>query len=80
MLTNLYTMRDRKSGIYGNPFVSYNDKCAIRDFDAFCNLQQNSYLADDMELYKLGTFESDTGEIISYKPEFLKGGELIETV
>lgn len=79
-MNNIYTMRDRKSGIYGNPFISYNDKCAVRDFDAFCNLPHNKYLAEDMELYKLGTFDSTTGEIVAYKPEFIKGGEVIETV
>lgn len=75
---NLYTMYDRKSGIYGSPFVSHNDKTATRDFDSFCALPQNKYLSADMELYKLGTFNSSTGEIEHFKPEFIKAGELYE--
>lgn len=72
MITKLYTIRDRKSGIYGTPFGSFNDDTAIRDFKGFCNQAQNVYLADDLELYYVGYFESDTGEVLgSDKPEFL---------
>lgn len=78
MKSNLYTMRDRLSGTYGSPFTSVNDASAKRDFNAFCKLPQNQYLSGDMELYKLGEFESDTGEIISYKPEYIMRGEIIE--
>ncbi len=78
MLVKLYTMRDRISGMYGNPYVSHNDKTAMRDFDAFCRLPQNQYLSPDMELYSLGEFNSETGEISYEKPVFIKGGEVIE--
>ncbi|QXP45050.1 nonstructural protein [Microvirus mar16] len=74
MITKIYTIYDRKSGIYGNPFFSQNDACAERDFKAFCAMPQNSYLAEDLELYDLGKFDSDTGEIVGWtKPEFLTG-------
>lgn len=78
MLVKMFTMRDRKSAMYGNPFVSHNEQTAKRDFNAFCRLPENQYLSGDMELYSLGTFDSDTGELISYKPEFICGGEVIE--
>lgn len=72
MITKLYTIRDRKSGIYGTPFGSFNHDTAIRDFQAFCNQVQNQYLADDLELYYIGSFESNTGEMKSQeKAEFL---------
>lgn len=75
---NMYSMYDRLSGMYGNPYVSYNDASAKRDFVAFCKLPQNQYLSGDMELYKLGEFDSDTGEAVTYKPEFIMRGEVIE--
>lgn len=78
MFVKVFTMRDRKSGMYGNPFVSHNDQTAKRDFYAFCKLPQNAYLSGDMELYSLGEFDSDSGEIKAYKPEFICGGEVIE--
>lgn len=72
MITKLYTIRDRKSNIYGTPFGSFNHDTAIRDFHGFCKQVSNAYLADDLELYFLGEFNSDSGEIIrTDKPEFL---------
>lgn len=78
MKSKIYTMRDRKSGIYGNPFLSHNDDTAKRDFDAFCGLEQNKYISGDMELYALGSFDSETGIIEDYAPEFIKGGVVYE--
>ena len=75
MITKLYTIRDRKSGIYGTPFGSYNNDTAIRDFRGFCNQAQNVYLADDLELYFVGDFNSDSGEVLRFdKPEFICNG------
>ena len=72
MITKLYTIRDRKSGIYGTPFGSFNHDTAIRDFHSFCKQVQNEYLAEDLELYYVGEFESNTGEMKSKeKAEFL---------
>lgn len=72
MITKLYTIRDRKSCMYGSPFGSYNNDTAIRDFQGFCNQVQNQYLADDLELYYIGSFDSDFGCIQGPdKPEFL---------
>lgn len=73
MVNKLYSMRDRKSGMYGAPFASFNHETAKRDFIAFCNQPANIYLRDDMELYYLGEFETTTGELVSIekKPEFI---------
>lgn len=74
MIVNAYTIYDRKSGIFGNPFFSQNHDTAIRDFTAFCNLPQNNYIAPDLELYAVGTFDSDCGFLsnVNYsKPMFL---------
>lgn len=73
MKNRLYSIRDRKSGNYGVPFASFNDDTAERDFNAFCRMPQNTYLADDVELYYIGTFDSATGEAcdIPDKPVFI---------
>lgn len=74
MIVNLYTMRDRKTGIYASPFVSYTDESAMRDFTVQCTSSKDAYLAEDLELYRLGTFDIKTGEIVHYKPEFIMNG------
>lgn len=72
MITNLYTIYDRKSGMYGTPFASPNDGCAKRDFHAFCSHTANEYIREDLELYKLGAFDSASGCLTDpQKPEFL---------
>lgn len=74
MIINAYSIYDRKSGIYGNPFFSQNDETAKRDFNAFCSMPQNTYLASDLELYAVCSFESETGEVNTndcHKPVFL---------
>lgn len=72
MKANLYAFRDRKANIYGTPFVSPNHSVAKREFNAFCNQTPNIYLAEDMELYFLGVFDNETGEVFgASKPEFM---------
>lgn len=72
MISKVYVMRDRKAGFYGTPFFSQNDATATRDFFGFCRMPQNEYLADDLELYYVGEFDSESGEITSLrKPVFL---------
>lgn len=74
MIINAYSIYDRKSGIYGNPFFSQNDETAKRDFTAFCAMPQNSYIAPDLELYAVCSFDSSTGEVMVGdigKPVFL---------
>lgn len=81
MRMTMYSIRDRKAGIYGAPFMAQNDEVAKRDFVGFCSHPQNAYLANDMELYKMGEFESDTGEVIGEpKPLFIICGYLDQRV
>ena len=73
---NLYTMKDNLSGMYGSPFVSYNEATAKREFEAYCKLPQNKYLAPNMELYFIGGFDSSTGECVTHELELIyKGSE-----
>lgn len=54
-------------------FASFNDDTAKRDFFGFCGQVQNQYLAEDLELYYLGEFEANTGEVFieNDKPVFV---------
>lgn len=71
---NLYTMKDNLSGIFGSPFVSYNEATAKREFEAFCKLRQNKYIAPNMELYFIGGFDSSTGECEVHPLELIYKG------
>lgn len=72
MKNKMYVIRDRKSNLYGTPFVSHNDNCAKREFNAFCKMSNNAYLAEDCELYYVGEIDNESGIIEApEKPVFL---------
>lgn len=75
MKCGVYSIRDRKSGIYGSPFYAVNDDCAVRDFDRIATSEANAFIADDLELYKVGIFDNDTGNMECLDSlEYMKGG------
>lgn len=59
MKHTIYAMRDKLVG-YGRPHLGVNDEVECRDFKA---AMENDYAAGDKELYKIGTFDDETGEI-----------------
>lgn len=83
MNLNIYAIKDTTIGSFMNPFYLQNDNVAIREFSNIIkyapvenNIRRN---AKDMQLFKLGEFNEETGEI---KPEtnFLtSGSNFIET-
>lgn len=66
-----YSIFDRASQLFGEPFVCVNDNVAQRKFMAIC--QGAKIMAPDLQLYKLGSFNQQTGDIIMAK-EFIAGG------
>lgn len=80
MVYELYSIYDKKAGMYSNPQVEINQQCAIRRFNYI--LQQSASQGiepTDCELYKIGTFDSDKGTIDSLeKPLFVCGGVVNE--
>jgi hypothetical protein len=75
VIFNLYAYRDRKAGNYTTPFASQNDETAKRDFLIMSKKPENVYIAPDIELYGLGSVDTDTGELLGYeKPKYIIGG------
>lgn len=75
MLLEVFSIFDKCSGIYSEPFTAVNKDVASRRFKQICI--SSPVIASDLQLYRLGSFDSQLG-IISYcplgKPEFLEGG------
>lgn len=73
MVLEIYSIYDKCSGIYSEPFTSVNKEVASRRFKQIC--VGSPILAGDLQLYKLGLFDSSKGIIVaSDKPEFIEGG------
>ena len=63
-MTNLYCVKDVKSSMW-KPFCVVNDPVAIREFALLVKSPQCSDIANDLELWRLGTFDELTGAIDS---------------
>lgn len=65
MIQGIYSIKDEKVG-YLQIMQDTNDMTALRNFDYAINREDSLYKANksDFRLYKLGTFDTVTGEIV----------------
>lgn len=66
MVRNVYTVKDKATGMLMNPFVEINDATAVRAMvDLMKRQEPHPYKdhAGDFELVKLGTFDDVKGII-----------------
>lgn len=72
MKIGLYAMRDNLSGFLA-PFTEVNDQVAMRNFK-FTMARENTvynYQPSDFSLYKLGEFDTESGQIDTYPLEVI---------
>lgn len=68
----IYSIRDIKTG-YLQPTIDMNDDSAIRNFEHAVNNTESLFFthSSDYSLYKLGMFDTETGEIVVIDKEQL---------
>jgi hypothetical protein len=68
MNINAYSVKDAKSGTFGNPYYAQNDALAARSFEQASNDPNTTINAypEDFSLYRVGSFNDESGE---FKPE-----------
>lgn len=79
MITNVYAMRDSLQGFL-QPTFDLNDNLAKRNF-SFALTRKDTLLyarKQDFDLFKIGSYNSDTGEIISIIPEMILQGASVD--
>ena len=80
MIKELYSIEDSTAGDFGQPAPSMNDQTAMRDFKMLINDQgtvMNSK-PEDFNLYKVGKYNSETGELIPLKPTKIVNGASVK--
>lgn len=82
MKYNLYGVRDIKSNMFWQPQMDTNDETAKRGFAMMINgsdlRQITGFAPGDFDLYRLGSFDSETGEVVSIKPiEYIINGRAV---
>lgn len=55
------------------PMVGVNDEQMTRDFKVFCQ-KKAEIEQKDLQLYKIGEFDTITGKITPIEPNFIAGG------
>ena len=82
MKLNIYAIKDTTVGSFMNPFYLQNDNTAIREFGNVIKYAptENSVRrnAKDMQLFKLGEFDEETGEIRSEVNYLVSGTNFVE--
>lgn len=69
MIYKLYSIRDIKANSYSEPFTAPNDEVAVRKYAYL--MSKSEMIADDTELYVVGEFDFERGEIVSYEKQYL---------
>lgn len=74
MIKEMYCIKDIVTGEIGNPMCFANEASAIRYFDkTVC--ASNPSIASDLQLFKVGIFDSSAGCITDIASAFIKAGE-----
>lgn len=71
-MSNVYSVYDSCSGIFGDPFIAPNDAYAQRVFNySLSDPDLPKYIREDAVLYALGYFDSKTGYFTSDVPPYV---------
>lgn len=76
----IYVYRDSKANSFSPPMVEYNEPCAVRTFERRVHETGTDigFVPGDFDLYCIGEFDSDSGQIISQLPvHIVNGGSLV---
>lgn len=71
MIYNIYSIKDSLVNRFSDILYFPNEAVAVRYFDTLC---KESKISKDLQLFCLGTYNLDTGDLTS-KVEFIKAGE-----
>lgn len=75
MIVNLYSVRDLNSG-FNQPWCDKNDECATRGFAYSVNNNDiMGFRPSDFQLFQVGTFDMDTGDVKGCLPTLIVRGE-----
>lgn len=70
MITEVYSVQDVLTG-FAQPFCFDNEQIAKRCYEDFLKTDKHP---EDKRLFKIGQFNTETGELTSEVPECIQGG------
>lgn len=72
MVQPIYAIRDMVVEFHA-PMIGVNDEQMKRDFKVYCS-NKAEIEQKDLQLYKIGSFDTVTGKITGTEPEYMCGG------
>jgi len=80
MENNIYSIRDKKANYYHQPFTMSNDVLAKRTVAmSMENKQQSiSFEPEAFDIYKIGTYNDESGKITPCEPVFIENCKTLE--
>lgn len=76
MIFNLYSLKDELVG-FNAPVRFDNDQVAIRSFIELMKTDEYKGIRKDLSLYRLGSFDTDSGSFVSELPAKLIDGNSV---
>lgn len=78
----IYAVKDTVQGAFMQPFYLQNDNVAKRAFSMAINDQASNWskMAKDLQLYKLGEYDDETGIILSKVEYLAKGADYVNVL
>lgn len=72
MIYGVFCIRDSKVG-FMTPTIDQNESCAIRNFEYAAQRTDSLFNShpSDFDLYRIGSYDSESGELTSCLPEHL---------
>lgn len=76
MIYPIYCIRDNKVGFDTQLMLQANEQVAVRGFSYMVNNPQGipGFAPADFDLFEIGSFDSDTGELKPQLPRFVVNG------
>lgn len=76
MILNLYSVRDLATNIFNQPWCDLNDEAALRGFSYQINNNDlMGFKPSDFQLFQVGEFDSDKGDVKHIIPVLVSRGE-----
>lgn len=73
----LYSIRDVVAGSYDGMYMFANDAVAMRWFQLMVTKGTASDIRKDLQLYKVGSFDQDSGMVFECTPvQIMKGSDI----
>jgi len=71
MILKMFAIHDGKINAFMRPFLDQHTGSALRSFEEACTEPTSPFakFPTDFVLYEVGTFNVETGEIVSYSPK-----------